>query len=423
MSKIPLINTFFLAAILFVSCQSKSKTTITDIPETPQKDKLSENQTDFNAMVEKINVFSLGFFKTISKSNYTENVSFSPASLNMAMAVVYSGSAGQTQKQISDVFGYDPQLDEFHPQYHEYFTEIVNIRNDTLVEFDLANRVYLEKSYPVLDQYITDVEKWHAGAFEKLDFIHQPRQAEETINEWVEELTRKRITGLIPPGSLNELTRLVLVNAIYIKSSWKYPFDKDRSADKDFMSSSGQKVKKKFMIQQKSNIPYYEQDDFTAIELPYTTQELSLIIIRPNDSLVQNISDYVPDEDIYKKMLHNMRFENVKMEIPRFKIESEFSLSNNLKKAGMQQAFDNRADFSGINGLKDLSISDVFQKVFFEMDEEGSEAAAATGIVMVTTSMPVDPPQPKEFIADRPFVFILKENRFNTPLFIGHFVK
>jgi serpin B len=215
----------------------------------------------------------------------------------------------------------------------------------------------------------------------------------------------------------------VLVNAIYIKSTWKYPFNKERTADKDFLNISGEKVKKKFMTQQKSNIPYYEQEDFIAIELPYTTQELSLILIRPNDKRVQSIADFVPDAGTYMEIVHNLRPESVKMEIPLFKIESEFSLSNELKQAGIEQAFDNRADFSGITNKKDLSISDVFQKVFFEIDEEGSEAAAATGIVMVTTSMPVDPPQFKEFIADRPFLFILKENRFNTPLFVGQFVK
>jgi serpin B len=422
MSRILQTTLLFLAIVLISSCQSKRTASSDTQDEISLIKQLTENPDEVNAMLQKMNEFSLGFYKNISKTKPGENISFSPASLNMAMAVVYTGARGQTQKQISELFGYNPVHDVFHPQYHAYFSEIMNISEDTLVEFSLANRVYLEKSFSLLDQYVSDVEKWHAGGFEKLDFKTQARQAEITINEWVEELTRKRIQNLIPTGSLDPFTRLVLVNAIYIKSSWKYPFDKDLTAEKDFTNASGKKVKKKFMTQQKNNIPFYESDGFIAIELPYSTPELSLILIRPNDAAVPDISGFVPNAASYLEILNNLKRENVNIEIPLFKIESEFSLSNDLKEAGMEHAFDNRADFSGINGNKELMISDVFQKVFFEIDEKGSEAAAATGIVMVTTSMPVDPPQPKEFIADRPFLFILKENRFNTPLFVGQFV-
>jgi serpin B len=406
-----------LAAVLFSvmsACKSKSRTSAAN------EDALFHDAD----MIERMTHFSLGFYRELSSQKKTENVSFSPASLNMAMAAVYSGSAGLTREEIASVFGFETDAGEFHSKYNEWLSAMLDMSTDTLAEFDFANRVFIEKTLPVTEQYIQDVKNWHAGAFETLDFVHSTRQAEAFINAWVEEMTRRRIVNLIPQGSLTPLTRLVLVNAMYIKSSWKYPFSKHRTRQKDFTTASGAASGKMFMQLQQKNIPYYEHDDFLAIELPYTTPDLSLLVIRPNQQNVPDISKYIPGGSAYKTIIEGLSPHEVRMEIPRFKIESEFSLGSHLKQAGVVKAFNNReADFSGIVPNQDLSVSEVFQKVFFEVDEEGSEAAAATGIVMVTTSMPAEEPVIKEFIADRPFLFILKENRFNTPLFIGQFVK
>lgn len=378
-----------------------------------------------NDMLHNMNSFSLEFFRELSSSKTSENMAFSPASLNMAMAIVYSGARKETQRQLSNLFGFDPRHSDFHPAYHAYFSELMEISKDTLVDFNLANRVFLEQSYAVLPQYISDVEQWHGGAFEKTDFINNPRMAENRINSWVEDLTRNRIQDLIPSGSLSDLTRLVLVNAIYIKSDWKHPFEKEMTREKRFRTLAGEEVPRDFMVQRQSGIPWYEGEDFTAMELPYTTPDLSLILIKPNDRNVTDITRYIPDAATYNTIIRELRQEDVEMEIPTFKLESSFSLTEPLQEAGIEEAFDERADFSGISGERDLHISAVLQKVFFEIDEKGSEAAAATAVIVVTTSMPVEPPgyQPKRFVADRPFIFILKENKFNTPLFTGQIVE
>ncbi len=423
MSKYIILTALILLPLIFNSCKTKNAAS-SDLPSAQHPDTLTEdvtnNETD---MLEKMNTFSLGFYKTLSSSRANDNFSFSPASLNMALAVAYSGARNETQKQMSTVLGFDTSHDTFHQKYHDYFSGVMQISKDTLVEFNVANRIFLEESFDVRDEYVNQVQQWHAGAFEKIDFRENPRQAENRINTWVEEMTRERIQNLIPPGSLSQLTRLVLVNAIYMKSAWKYPFDKNRTQEKEFRSASGDTVAARFMIQRKSGIPYYEHERFIAMELPYATNELSLILIRPNERNVPDLSLFVPDGALYSEILAGLQPETVKMEIPLFKIESSFSLSSDLKSKGMDQVFNQQADFSGIAENKDLFISEVFQKVFIEIDEKGAEAAAATGAVMVTTSMPVDPPRIKEFIADRPFLFILKENRFNTPLFIGQYVK
>ncbi len=378
---------------------------------------------DVSNMLVKVNEFSFDFFSEISQQYSNDNIAFSPASLNLVMGVVYSGARGKTRNEISKTIGFPDSPDIFHPLYYAWYTEIQNMASDTLVEFSMANRVFVEESYPVSETYKQDVKRWFGGAFDTTNFIHDPRQSEFEINKWVEEITRNRITDLIPQGSLTQLTRLVMVNALYIKSSWKYPFDEAKSTEKDFTALGGETFPATFMIQQAKGIPFYENDKFSAVELPYVTPELSLLIIRPNIKIVNDITDYIPDSESYKTILNELTRSEVAMEIPRLKIDSKFSLSQNLKRKGIKTALSNRADFSGISSLNDLSVSNVFQKVFFEMDEKGSEAAAATGAVMVTTSLPVNPPEPKQFIADRPFLFILKENRYNTPLFIGQYVR
>jgi serpin B len=374
-------------------------------------------------MLHEVNSFSFDFFRSISSQHSSENIAFSPASLNLVMGVVYSGARGKTRSEMNETFGFPSPENVFHPLYNAWFTELQNMAEDTLVEFSMANRVFVEESYPVSAAYKEDVQKWLGGAFESANFAHDPQKAEKSINHWVEEITRNRIMGLIPQGALTQFTRLVLVNALYIKSSWKYPFEKSKTSEKDFTAIGGEIVPATYMIQQRKGIPFYQGDMFTAIELPYTTPDLSLILIRPNNKNLDYIGNYIPDTTIYKNILDGLTPNEVEMEIPRFKVESKFTLSQNLKDAGLNTAFSNQADFSGISSLNDLSISSVFQKVFFEIDEKGSEAAAATGAVIVTTSMPVNPPEPKQFIADRPFLFILKENRYHTPLFVGQYVK
>jgi len=403
-------------------CKTQKKTDQADERYSVSEDG-SVSYEGVNKMMNDVNAFSFDFFSEISSNYSSENIAFSPASLNLVMGIVYSGSRGKTRNEMSETFGFPASADVFHPLYNAWFTELQNMSGDTLVEFNMANRVFVEESYPISGTYKEDVEKWFGGAFESADFARNPQKTEIEINKWVEDITRSRITGLIPQGSLTQLTRLILVNALYIKSSWKYPFDEAKTTDKDFTSLGGEIVQASYMIQRRQGIPFYEEDMFTAIELPYTTPDLSLILIRPNDKVVDDISAHIPDAASYKTILDGLTRNEVAMEIPRLRIESKFNLSQNLKDAGIKTAFTNRADFSGISSLNDLSVSDVFQKVFFEMDEKGSEAAAATGAVMVTTSIPVNPPQPKQFIADRPFLFILKENRYHTPLFVGQYVK
>jgi serpin B len=377
---------------------------------------------DTYAMTQELTDFSFDLFSNLSNQHPNQNISFSPVSLNMALAVIYSGAVADTRQEIAGLTGFDLDADEFHHNYFQYFSSFAQLETDTLLDFNLANRVFVEQTYPVLDSYKNNVQIYHGGAFEQMDFIGNARRAEQRINAWAEEMTSQRIKDLIPQGTLDHMTRMVLANAIYIKSDWRHPFEEENNVQKEFHAISSQPRTTDFMTQRESRIPYLKLEDRKVIQLPYTSPHLSLMIILPDEKAVTDISAYIPDADQYKEMIDNIRSHDVYMEIPKFKLESQFSLSDHLKEMGMNRAFDSRADFSGIGGQRDLFISAILQKVFFEIDEKGSEAAAATAIIVTTTALIPGFEEPMEFIADRPFIFILKENQFNTPLFVGQFV-
>jgi len=419
--------TLFLTA----QCNSSKKTTDTsnsDLAYSAENFKrinLPDDIASINylSLPDGMTDFSMSLFSQISKEKSGENVCISPVSLNMALAMVYIGAKDKTADEMSTVLKFNSDLDIFIVEFKNYLDKLNLMKTDKEVQFNVANKVFIEQSYKVLEKYRNDMLTYFDGSFEEVSFRNNAPQVEAFINNWVSEMTMKRINNLIPKGTLDAMTRLVLVNAVYIKSKWRYAFKKEDTHDKYFYATAEDKKLIPFMTQRVKNIKYAAFDDKLVVELPYTTPHLSLIIIRPNESNAQNIKDFAPDVSQYKAILKNLKPQNVYIEIPKFKIESSFSLVGTLKEMGIQSAFSN-ADFSGISGHKDLVISKILQKVFFEIDEEGTEAAAATAIVIkVTSAMPDSEERYVEFIANRPFIYILKENNNNTPLFMGQYVK
>lgn len=372
---------------------------------------------------DRLTNFAFLSFSEITDEKPGINAAYSPVSLNIAMGMVYSGARNSTAAEISDVMGFNKHDENFFGEFSDYLNYLNLLAIDTALDFNLANRVFLENTYEILPEYRVIIDKYFDGAFQNCDFRNNYRIEEKNINSWVSKMTKDRINNLLPDGILDETTRMVLVNAIYIKSKWKYPFDKARTQEKDFFVNQGRTVKANFMIQKQEWIKYCDMDGYQVIELPYTSKELSLLIILPKNSSSENLHGFIPTGDQYMSFCRNMKYEEVYMEIPKFKTQSSFMLAKDLNKMGVKSAF-GAADFSGITADNDLAISEVIQKVFFELDEKGSEAAAATAVVMYYTSSvsDFDPKITYNFIANRPFFYVLKENRYNTPLFIGQFV-
>jgi serpin B len=447
MKKNIVLSTFCIIALFMTTCKTGSKTTVEEpvIEDTksetltrkqiekpnPQiagtvaeyeKNRIEDRFRKPNDMPIKLTDFSLDMFKRLSNKEEGKSLAYSPVSLHLAFGMVYTGAEQKTADEISTAIGFDREMPVFFRYFGDYHSYLKNLSNDTAIDFNLANRVFLENNFKILDGFNKNVTKYFDGAFEQMDFVKKPKESEQYINSWVEEMTKTRIKNLLPQGTIDPITRMILVNAIYIKSEWKFPFEENRTREDKFYVLETATKKREFMSQKRDGIKYTEINRKQVIELEYNSPELSLIIILPTKSTADNIGDAIPSKEEYFKIISTMKHREVYMEIPKFKTESTYNLKETLMDAGIESAFNN-ADFSGITGGRDLEISQVIQKVFFEIDEKGSEAAAATAVVMRLTSSGPDtrPPDFVRFIANHPFIYILKENTYHTPLFIGQF--
>ncbi len=275
---------------------------------------------------DRLTNFAFLSFSEITKEKPGVNAAYSPVSLNIAMGMVYSGARNTTADEISKVMGFNKHDDDFFGEFSQYLDYLSSMALDTALDFNLANRVFLENTYEILPEYRAIIAKYFDGAFQNSDFKNNYRIEEKNINKWVSKMTKDRINNLLPDGILDETTRMVLVNAIYIKSKWKYPFDMARTQEKDFFVNSGRKIRTDFMIQKQEWINYCDMDGYQVIELLYTSKELSLLIILPKNSNSENLHDFIPSGDQYMSFCRKMKYEEVYMEIPKFKTQSSFML-------------------------------------------------------------------------------------------------
>ncbi|HEY5505792.1 MAG TPA: serpin family protein, partial [Sedimentisphaerales bacterium] len=255
----------------------------------------------------------------------------------------------------------------------------------------------------------------YGGDLQQVDFSTQTEPARKTINAWVESKTRDKIKELIKPGMLDSMTRLVLTNAIYFKGKWESPFKPERTEDSPFVLPDGQKVNV-LMMNQTGKFDYMETNDIQVLEMPYVNNDLSMVILLPKKfDGVKDLEREFTSENL-AGWLAKIHKREVRVFIPRFKMTSEFELARVLGAMGMPDAFSGKADFSGMAGNKDLFISAVVHKAYVDVNEEGTEAAAATGVAMKLTS--IREPLPV-FRADHPFIFLIRDNQTGSILFLG----
>jgi len=373
----------------------------------PEKvDDSKASLADQQAVSSANNKFAIDFYKNIKSEE--GNLFYSPYSLSTAVSMVYEGAKGNTKEEMKDVF---------------YFPEDSSLRNGNAALYNLinkkdknyslstANALWAEKTYSFLSDYFSTIEQYYGGRVVNMDFIGDTENSRQTINRWVEEQTNSRIKDLLPEGSVNVNTRLVLTNAIYFKGKWNSEFKTEDTRKMDFF---GKQTVQADMMYQKEDFNYFENGDLKMLEMDYQGKELSMLVLLPKNNL---------DElDLTAGNLDSWKSQMIKQEVnvyfPKFKFETKYDLNENLQEMGIKDAFNpGKADFSGMDGTKDLYISKVIHKAFVEVNEEGTEAAAATGIVMGITS--AGPTETKEFRADRPFIFIIQEKSTGNILFIG----
>ncbi len=330
------------------------------------------------------------------------NLFFSPASIEAALAMTQEGARGNTLEQFFQCLEHS---DGFFP----------NIGKSVTLES--ANAIWVNKNFPILGTFQTAVTEKFDAEIRAADFTGQPEAERLTINAWVEQKTRDKIKNLLGSGAVTPDTRLILVNAIYFKGDWLHAFDKAGTRNEIFRTLENQQVEVPMMTMKPERFGYLENDCFQCLELPYLGEEVSMLILLPRKADgVAHIEECF-SADKLAVCTTPLRKTEVEVHLPRFKIESSFdSLRRTLAALGLTDAFDaSRADFSGISE-QPLWIDDVVHKAFVQVDEEGTEAAAATGIIMRTTSIPMPP---KIFRADHPFIFLIRENASGKILFMG----
>jgi serpin B len=329
--------------------------------------------------------------------------------------MAYEGAAGQTAGEMQKVFNFNPDKAAGRAAFAGLGKELETAAEGA--EFKQANSFWVLPGYRFLPEYLKALTDDYKADARQANFTGNPEAARQEINLWTAEQTKDKIKDLFPPNSLTTLTRMVLVNAVYFKGLWEKSFPKERTNEADFTPYSGAPVKAKMMTFPKNaDLDYTENEEVQALRLPYKGGTLAMLLVLPRDAAKFAAFEKGLDAAALAGLRAGLGREKVKVFLPRFTFSSMFSLNDALAGLGMPLAFTDAADFSGIDGSKRLYIQKAVQKAFIEVNEEGTEAAAATGVAMGLKS--IDMPA-AVFRADRPFLFFIEDTKSGAVLFMG----
>lgn len=378
------------------------------------KEAKGRGEDDARAATDAINAFSVDVYATLRARE--GNLFLSPYSISTALAMTYAGARGATGQEMAKVLHYGVDQDKLHASFGKLLETTKAGKGH---ELSVANALWGQKGFEYLPAYRALVADRYGAGFSELDFMRDADGGRKTINAWVEKETREKIKNLIQRGILGPATRLVLTNAIYFKGKWSSPFREEATHDAPFHLSGGETADISMMTQ-KASYGYKEMKDLQALEMPYAGEELSMVVLLPKAKDGLSALEKAMTQAKLDEWMDGLRRQDVVVFLPKFKMTSQFELSETLGAMGMPLAFSTAADFSGMTGAKDLMISNVIHKAFVDVNEEGTEAAAATAVVMRLTA--VAPTPVTTFRADHPFLFLICDKRSGSVLFIGRVV-
>ncbi|MDD5371134.1 MAG: serpin family protein [Anaerolineaceae bacterium] len=356
------------------------------------------------------------------------NLFFSPYSISLALGMTYGGARGETAQQMADVFHFTLPADQLHPAFNAVDQALAALGSAPAkatpspsepagqgLQLNLANAIWGQKGHIFLQSYLDLLAQNYGAGVRLVDFEKATEQARQAINDWVSQQTQQKIKDLFPQGSLDSSTRLALVNAIYFKASWLFPFNESATKDGPFHLKDGSQVSVPMMNSSIAATQYLQGDGFQAVSLPYFDRRANMVVVLPEVGQFDNI-DASLDTSKVEAILNGLQSNHIDLTLPKLKIESSFSLGDALANLGMPAAFaGGKADFSGMDGQRDLFISAVVHKAFVAVDEKGTEAAAATGVAVAASAM-MNPPV---VVVDRPFIFFIYAPESGTILFAG----
>jgi serpin B len=349
------------------------------------------------------------------------NLFYSPYSISLALAMTYAGARNETAQQMADTLHFLLEQDKLHPSFNWLAAELASRgegaagKDEKAFRLNIVNAIWGQKDYEFLSDFLDVLDENYGAGLRTVDFITEPEESRVTINDWVSNQTEGRIEDLIPPDMIDEFTRLILTNAIYFNAAWKYPFNGNITADGPFHLLDGGQVTVP-MMHQGASFGYARGTGYQAVELLYDGDELSMVILLPASGKFAAFEQAIQTQKV-SDIIGNLQSKLVDLTMPRFEFDSEFSLKDTLTDMGMTDAFSpDDADFSGMTRDSELFIADVVHKAFVSVDEAGTEAAAATAVV-IPVGDGFEPPV--EVTVDRPFIFLIRDIETGAILFIG----
>jgi serpin B len=400
-------------------------------PETPDLEDVAQSSLpretdpdvatdDVEALVAGNSAFALDLLGELGSA--AGNLFYSPYSISSALAMAYAGARGATESQMADVLHFTLDQQELHPAFNRIDLalngrgEIGPPYEGEGFQLNVVNAAWGQRGYSFLRSYLDTLAVNYGSGLRLLDFAEDPEEAREAINDWVSDETNERIVDLLPPGSIDAFVRLVLTNAVYFNAPWLKPFDVDITAAGTFEPLDGGSVDVE-MMRQIETFGYASWDGGQAVELPYNGETLSMVLFVPDRGTYGTFeADF--DFDRYGEIVGSLEPRQVDLRLPKFEFAYDVSLVDPLKALGMTDAF-TAADFSGIDGTHDLFISDVLHKAWVSVDEAGTEAAAATAVIVSLVSYPGPP---VVLTINRPFLFVIRDVPTGTILFVGRVV-
>lgn len=375
--------------------------------------KTSPARTDVAEVVAGNNAFALDLYTKISDE--PGNLFFSPYSVSTALAMTYGGARGETARQMADVLHFSLGQQRLHAAFAAMLSSDRAAEEESGHRLHLANALWGQKGYYFLEEFLALTKTHYGAGLREVDFAQATEQARLTINQWVEGETEHKIRELLQRGDLDAATALVLTNAIYFKGDWASRFDRRQTKEDSFWINRLEQVTVP-MMHQLRRFAFAATEDLDLLEMPYQGERLSMVLLLPKKVHGLATLEKSLSRENLDRWLGQLHQQPVRVRLPRFKLGARFNLGKTLQAMGMTDAFYGKADFSGMTGRRDLWIDDVIHQAQVEVNEEGTEASAATAVVMRKG------PRPATFTADHPFLFLIRDKQSGSILFLGRVV-
>ena len=379
------------------------------------------NEAELATLVDGNSAFALDLYHAVLEKEDVDNFFYSPYSISLALAMTYAGARGETAQQMADTLHFVLPDDKLHPAFNKLDMELASRgegaagKDSEEFRLNIVNAIWGCKDYPFLTEFLDTLAENYGAGLRTLDFYNETERSRQIINKWVSEQTEERIKDLLAKGDIVQDTVLVLTNAIYFNGAWLHPFEENLTQEEAFHLLDDTTVMVP-MMRQTESFGYTEGENYQAVELPYDGGELSMVILLPREGEFESFEAELDAQQV-ANIVDDLSHASVALTMSKFNYESKVYLRKILSEMGMPVAFTTRANFSGIAGPQSNPwIDNVIHQSFVDVDEAGTEAAAATVVVVVESAMPGEP---VEVMIDRPFIFLIRDIPTDSIIFIG----